>query len=112
MDVDVHFTVGQFEEEQHDGKDGGRQDVAISLGERVLNEAVTNQASVDENVDRVAVEFLNLGLRNEAMNAELTGIFGGFLFVFVAASPGRRLRKADAFQRLHGRGRNQLVENF
>src|SRR5437870_4984431 len=112
MDVDIHFAVGQFEEKQHYRKNSWRQDVAISLGECVLNEAVTDQAAVDEDVDRVAVEFLNLGLRDEAVYAQFAGISGTFRFVFFRAAPRRRLWQADLFQRLHGRHRNQLVENL
>ena len=44
------------------GKRGRRDDVAVGLGEGVEDEPVANQALVDEDVDRVAIELLQLGL--------------------------------------------------
>ena len=59
--------AGQFEEQQHHGKDRRRQDVAVGLGDGVLHQAVADQASVHEDVDRVAVELLDFGLGDEAV---------------------------------------------
>jgi len=61
----------------------------------VLDEAVTDEASVDEYEDGVAVEFLDFRLGDEAMEAHLAGIGGGFavilftiiiIFFFAAAT--------------------------
>ena len=90
----------------------------------MLDEAIADQASVDEDVDRVAIQFLDFGLGDEAVDAEFAERWSGFIcchlvssggspvvFNFFAA-PGRRLRQADAFQRLQRGDGNQLVENF
>ena len=74
MDVDIHLAGRQFEKQQHDRIDRGRNDVAIGLGESVLDQAVANQAAVDEDENRIAIQLLDLGLRDEAVEAHLAGI--------------------------------------
>ena len=138
--IDVHFAAGQIEKQQHHRENRGRQDVAVGLDDGVLDQAVADQASVDEDVDRVAVEFLDFGLGDKAVHAEFAEVWrildqlaswtllrlDWLLFSVPAsrgrgrprhtslffAAPGRRLRQADAFERLHRGDRNQLVENF
>ena len=51
MNVDVDFARRHFEEQQHDGINRGRNNVAISLGEGVLHQAVADEASADEYED-------------------------------------------------------------
>ena len=45
MDVDVDFFGRHLEKEQDDGERGGRDDVAVGLGERVQDEAVAHEAA-------------------------------------------------------------------
>src|SRR5690348_11007860 len=80
MNVDVNFGRGHFKKQQHHGVDGGRQHVAIGLGESVLHQAVADEASVDEDEDGVAVEFLDFGLGDEAVHAKFAErqVGGGF----------------------------------
>ncbi len=73
MDVDVDLLRRHLEEEQDDGVGGGRDDVAVGLGERVEDELVADEALVDEDVDGVAIELLQLGLGDEAGDAEVAG---------------------------------------
>ena len=101
MHIHVHFAAGQLEKEQHHGIDRRRQNVAVGLGEGVLNEPVADQASIDENVNRVAIELLNLGLRDEAMHAHFAGFDRALLFIFFFPAPRRRLGQANVLQRLH-----------
>ena len=44
----------------------------------MLNEPVTDQAAIYEGVNRIAIQFLDLWLRNEAVKAQVTGL-GGFI---------------------------------
>ena len=106
MDVDVDLLRGHLEEEQDDGKDGGRNDVAVGLGERVQDELVADEALVDEDVDGVAIELLQLGLGDEAGEAEVAGV--GWRVVGFAL-PGRRLGEAGAGEvELGGGGEHEL----
>src|SRR5437762_2715111 len=82
VDVDIDFLWGHLEEEQDDREAGGREDVAIGLREGVEDELVADEALVDEDVDGVAIEFLQLGLGNEASDTEKTGF--GWSVVSVA----------------------------
>ena len=74
VDVDVDLLRGHLEEEEDDGEDGGRDDVAVGLGEGVEDELVADEALVDEDVDGVAIELLQLGLGDEAGEAEVAGV--------------------------------------
>jgi hypothetical protein len=67
MNVDVDFSRRHFEEQQHHGIDRGRNNVAIGLGERVLHQAVADEASIHEYENRVAIELLDLGFGNESV---------------------------------------------
>ena len=93
MDVDVDLLRGHLEEEQDDGEAGGRDDVAVGLGEGVQDEPVADEAVIDEDVDGVAVEALQLGLGDEAGDAEEAGV-GGLVVLF--ALPGWWLGQAGA----------------
>ena len=42
------------------------------LAERMLNQAITDQASIDKYINRIAIEFLYLGFGNEARARELS----------------------------------------
>ena len=93
VDVDVDLLRGHLEEEQDDGKAGWWEDVAVGLAEGVEDELVADEALVDEDVDGVAIEFLQLGLGDEAGEAEVAGIGWG---VVELALPGRRLGEAGS----------------
>src|SRR5712692_7253421 len=69
VDVDVDFCRWHFQKQKHHGIHAARQNVAIGVGDGVLNEAVTDQASISKNVNRIAVELLQLRLRSKAMQA-------------------------------------------
>ena len=115
MDVDIHLARRQFQKQQHHRIHRRRNDVAVGLGQSVLDEAVANQPAVDEDENRIAIQLLDFGLRNEAVKAHLAGICGSggiTFFVFVLAPPGRRLRHAHVLKWLHSRHSNQLVEGF
>src|SRR5271165_3042317 len=101
MHVDVNLGERHLEEEQHNGINRGRKDVAISLGERMLHHAVADEASVDEDKDGVAIELLNLRTRDESVQADLAGrgSLRLFLVVLRLAAPRRTLRQADAIKR-------------
>ncbi len=51
MNVDIHFAGWQFQKQQHHRIYRWRNDVAISLGQTVLDQTVANQSSVDEDID-------------------------------------------------------------
>src|SRR6266700_3753649 len=79
----------------------------------MLNEAVANQAAIDECINGIAVEFLDLRLRNEPMQPQTTGLGGRTaVLVFFFAPPGRRLRQSDVSQWQFRRDRDQLVERL
>ena len=42
----------------------------------MLDEPIEDQASVDENVNRVAIQFLDFGLGDEAMDPEFSEVRG------------------------------------
>ena len=65
--IHIHFGSRHLNKEQDHRIHGRRQNVAIGLGNRMLNEAVANQASVDENKNRIAIQFLNFRLGNETV---------------------------------------------
>src|SRR5271155_3786239 len=115
MDVDIDLARRQFEKQQHHRVDRGWNDVAVGFGEPVLHEAVANQAAVDEDEDRVAVQLLDFGFRDEAVEAHLAGVgWAGRIavLIFFLAPPWRGLRQAYALERLHGCDGNQLIEGF
>ena len=70
MHIHVHFTRRQIDKQQHHGKDRRRQNVAVSLDDGVLDQPVADEASIHEDVNRIAIEFLYLGLGDEAMHPE------------------------------------------
>src|SRR5258708_1076405 len=108
MHVDIDLSSRHLEKQQHDRKYSRWHDVAISIGERVLNQPIANQTAVDENKNRVAIELLNLRLRNETMKTNFSRL--QFLDLFRIAPPGRRLWQPNMFERLHPRQRNQVVK--
>jgi hypothetical protein len=106
VDVDVDLLRGHLEEEKDDGEAGGREDVAVGLAEGVEDELVADEALVDEDVDGVAIEFLQLGLGDEAGEAEVAG-FGRRVVGF--ALPGRGLGQAGAGEVELGGGGEHVV---
>ena len=106
VDVDVDLLRRHLEEEQDDGVRGGWEDVAVGLVEGVEDELVADEALVDEDVDGVAIEFLQLGLGDEAGEAEIAGIGWG---VVVFALPGRWFGEAGAGEVELGGGGEHVV---
>ena len=90
----------------------------------MLNETVANQPSIHENVNRIAIELLNLRLRNKPMQPHLAEIVSRGappanchprpqrIRIARVAPPRWRLRQTDTLQGLHRRERNQLVERL
>src|SRR5579884_2616395 len=87
MHVDVDLGRRHLQEEQDDRKNRGRQDVAVSLGDRVLDQAIANQAAIYENENRVAVELLNFWFRNKAVEVKLSRRGWLLTFLELFASP-------------------------
>ena len=80
MDVDVDLLWRHLEEEQDDRVRGGRENVAVRLAECVEDESVADEALVDEDVDRVAIEFLQFGFGDEAGEPKVAGVRRGVVF--------------------------------
>ena len=59
MHVGVNLGVGQFDKEQHHRKHRGRQDIAVSIGERMLDMAVAHQASIHESENGITIQLLD-----------------------------------------------------
>ncbi len=74
VDVDVNLGVIAVEEDQRKGVAGGGNEVVIGAGEGVQEQLVANEATVDEEVDRVAVELLDVRFRDEAGKREEAGV--------------------------------------
>ena len=110
VDVDVDLLRGHLEEEQDDGVAGGREDIAVGLGERVEDELVADEALIDKDVDGVAIEFLQLRLGDEAGDAEVAGVGGDVVGVTL---PGRRLGEPGAGEvHLGGSGKHEVEGVF
>ncbi len=71
MHVDIHFGERHLQEEQHHRINRRRDDVAVGLGQRVLHQAIADQPAIHEDEDGVAIELLDLGPRNEAVQLHL-----------------------------------------
>ncbi len=78
MDVDIHLFAIAFEKQQREREAGCRHQIVIGGGERVQNQAVADEASVDEDIDGIAVVLLHLRARNEAVQNELPRRLVGF----------------------------------
>jgi len=59
MNVDVHFAVRHFQEQQCRRKNRVRMDISIGLVNRVQDQAVTNQPFVHKNINSIAVGALD-----------------------------------------------------
>ena len=70
MHVDVHLFGVALQKQQRERIARGRHQVVIRRGKRVQHQAVADQAAVDENVDRIAIRFLNLRPREKAGEPE------------------------------------------
>ena len=95
MNVDVDLVRRHFEKEEDDGERGGRNDVAVGLNDGVNDESIADEALVDEDVDGIAVEFLQRGAGDEAADAEEAGIGRS---VVAIATPGRRFGEAGVVE--------------
>ena len=107
VDVDVDLLRGHLEEEEDYGERCWRDDVAVGVGERVEDELVADEALVDEDVDGVAIELLELGLGDEAGDAEIAGRGRGVVGV---ALPGWGLGDAGVGEVHLGGGGEHEVE--
>ena len=74
MHIHIHFGGRHLDKKQDHGKHRRRQNIAIGLGDGMLNEAVANQPSIDENENRIAIELLNFRLRNKPMQPHFAEI--------------------------------------
>ena len=115
MHIHIHLGCRQLQKQQHHGIHRRRNNISIRLGQRMLNQTVANRPPVHEHENRIAVQFLNFRLRNEAVNAHLARLGRENLFSIFASffpPPGRRLRQSHPLQRLPRSHGNQLVERF
>src|SRR5437667_10413250 len=129
MNVNVNLTAGQLQKKEHYREHRGRNDIPVGFSERVLDDAVANQASVDKHVNGIAIELLDFGFGNEAVSAQLAKRFFfllGQIFADGACTkrksagvtlllfppPRWGLRQADSFKRLQGGDGNQLIQNL
>src|SRR5882672_7781083 len=111
MDVNINLSGWHLQKKQDDRKNRWRQDVAVSVGQRMLNKTIADQPSVDKNKNRITVELLDFRLGNKSMQTNFAG-FRSLRFFFRIAAPGRWLRQADALQRLDRSQWNQLIESL
>jgi hypothetical protein len=88
VDVDVDLLRRHLEEEQQHRERGRRQHVAVGFDRGVQDQPVADEPAINEDVDGVAVELLQFGLRGKAAQAQVAGL--GWLVVRVA-TPGRQL---------------------
>ena len=98
MHIHIHFRRGHLDKKQHHRINRWRQNIAIRLSQPMLNQPIANQPSINKDVDRVAVELLNLWLRNKSMKSQLAR-FALLHLIFRTAPPRRRLRQSDSLQR-------------
>src|SRR6266571_1143906 len=131
MNVNVNLTAGQLQKKEYYREHRGRNDIPVGFSERVLDEAIANQASVDKHVNGIAIELLDFGFGNEAVSAQLAKrfffllnrIFSGgagtkrsrrvaHVFLFLRSPPRWRLRQANSLERLQRSNRDQLIENL
>src|SRR5882757_11044448 len=99
MNVDVHFVVGHFEEEECGGRYGVRMNVSIGLVNGVEDEFVANEAFVDKDVDAAGVGALDFWPGCEAADGERGFFFFGVERWFGDCGAERRGdgRKFDEF---------------
>ena len=114
MHIDIDFAGRHLQKQQHHGINRGRNDVAVGFGQRVLHQAVANQAPVDEYVDRIAIQLLDLRLGDEAVQRASRRDRRGFSSSSSSSvrAPRRRLGQADALEGLQGGHGNQLVQRL
>ena len=118
MHVHIDFRIRHFDEQQHHGEDRGRQDVAIGFRQRMLNQAVADQAAIDECVDRIPVQLLNFRFGDKSVYPQASRVCGGtgaspvLRIVFFFASPWRRLWKANVSERQFRSDGNELLQNI
>ncbi len=102
MHIHIDLLRRHLQEEQHHRERGWRNDIAVGLSQRMQHHPVAHQAMVDEDVDRVAVQLLQLRLGDEPRNAQKSGVGRR---VILLALPGRRLGQAGAREVHLRRGR-------
>ncbi len=88
MHVDVDLFQIAIQKQQREGIAGRRHQVVIGGGEGVQQQAVADQAPVDEQVNRIAIEALHLRAADEAAQAEAAR---ASLLVFDRQREGARL---------------------
>ena len=73
----IHIDLGgrQFQKQQHHWIYARRDDISIRLGERVLYQAIADEASVDEHENRIAVQLLDFGLGDETVQVHFAEEF-------------------------------------
>src|SRR6185436_5989059 len=81
MNVNVNFRRRQLKKKQHHWKQRRRKNISVRLRQRMLNEAVTDQASIDENINRIPIQFLNLGFGHEPVDPQLSKTRDSFFLI-------------------------------
>src|ERR1700675_1112415 len=67
MHIHIHLGIWHFKEQQHHREDCRRKNVANTISQGVLDQPVANQSAIYKRVYRVAIQFLDLGLRDKSM---------------------------------------------
>jgi hypothetical protein len=106
MNVDVNLLRRHLKIKEDYGIRSRRENIAVGLRECMEDELVPDQALIDEDIDRVAIELLQLGFGDEASEAKETGV-GCNVVLF--ALPGRGLRQTDASEVKFGRSGEHVV---
>ena len=70
VDVDIHLFRGDLQEQQHERVYAARHQVLVALGDGFLDQAVADEATIDKDVEGVAVGAMKLGLGHEAVEAQ------------------------------------------
>ncbi len=70
MDVDVHFLAIAIQEKERERVTGRRHQVMIGRRKRVQQQAIADEAAVDEQEDRIAVQLLNLRRGDKSAQCE------------------------------------------
>ena len=109
VDIDVDLLWRHFDKEQHHGKGGWRQDIAVGFAHGMQEQAVADETPIDEAVDGIAVEFLQIRLGGEAADPHEARV--GRLIIRLPL-PRRRLRQARAFKVDLGGEGEEMIQNF
>src|ERR1022692_2421884 len=76
MHIHIHLARRQLQKQQHHRIHRRRNNISISLRQPMLYQPVANQPSIHEYINRVAIQLLDLRLRNKPMQPHLACLCG------------------------------------